>query len=1153
MIINPFETLETLARANQNYLESLVSLDLTNGRESSMGMDRIGDSLYGKIHQQYHHRLPSRASINTILTQIKDYCRSQFLEEHPHLPFEVSGELTLHSETLANGALHSGCAECDQIKLYLESIPHTAYRTLACPNPLINPFAPHAAAINRRHLKTHIAFNEDQIKKIALFWLTASDPKAECVEGFTAESLKQLFLRALALVGRAHNWDHTRVVSKAFKRDDGQVYFKDVEEEYDDGRLDNPSCGSGIHRRLNQSLIGHKWFQQQKIKVGEYLVTEVSALLQHSVQDNLTQWKGDFKTLEVLIDNYVIEIFGKQTTYVKFVDEFVEDCLEYGIEQKGKKINITDEEAHAFGQLLKAMQAKITLGFSRIDKDLSKNATKEYKRDEISKHGNKKFTSFHQFFTTCFLNIQPSQIHDKIAQKLHQIRTNQKEDLLQRIELFQVRHKALSALAKRMVLSIETDSHNWLDDRNLMMWLDKDPILSLEDKKAVVHQSQAHLMRNQPDFSILPKGRVHGKHQFRIAGDGNCLFTSMFIASLEHEIPVNQFNIEDPHQLREFLTSYISETYMASITAIDELINLVQTYTFDRRYALFDLNLSYDPSTAEGLQALRALISGDMPAQIRGFFRGFLGAFFSEEALTIEVDQFCQAVEYVQQLHHARLEYNDSFGTSLDNAKDYISQMAKDGTWGGEFEIYNFCKFFRVLANVIKQSDALFQIQVGPHDAGTEISLLHCQDNHYHPLVDKNNPNIGLLDAFARHNFSRLSALDTHASLATKAFVKSHFALPTQLVKSDFFECLLETEFKKCLKDYKSSFHQLKTIIETKAVTDVAKFEDTQGYQFDLDNDSIEQFCLNNMHLTSFYKELIYRPIPEVRNAVGLTTQDVLLKPLLDNDKAVFLMAHQLGILTLESELTLQAAPYTGPFEGWSCCPILSGKITHFAQTSALGGTRRRIGVTQLTYNAAPYIEHNLAVITANGVGGRTIKLDTWQLQPMQKTAEFEAVKTAITNQMATLVEEKKIAHLQREVVHNIEFLEFKDKHLSLQQYIEEHHLPLHLKREVEMLPNDAAFIQALPRLMAGETDSLAWPRECYLQLKNTALKKEVEKNLHWNASRRQLAQYTQSPIPPAHQAILHAHQRYLTTPGGDHKNKGRDLQKISETTLKIS
>ena len=61
----------------------------------------------------------------------------------------------------------------------------------------------------------------------------------------------------MAFIGRAHNWDKKRNKKDEHGHDILDVHGKVVMEEYDDLGPDNPSCFSGVKRRLFQSVLGH--------------------------------------------------------------------------------------------------------------------------------------------------------------------------------------------------------------------------------------------------------------------------------------------------------------------------------------------------------------------------------------------------------------------------------------------------------------------------------------------------------------------------------------------------------------------------------------------------------------------------------------------------------------------------------------------------------------------------------------------------------------------------------------------------------------------------------------------------------------------------------------------------------------------------------
>ncbi len=129
------------------------------------------------------------------------------------------------------------------LEAYYRHDAHTAYRYLSRPNKWMHPHASYVY-ISDDGQERWSTFEEYQ-SLIALFFTAAFDDSAPAIDGYTLETRKELFIRQLALIGRAHNWDKAN--------EQGQ--------EYDDGEADKPSCFSGVNRRLFQSVLGHGLFK----------------------------------------------------------------------------------------------------------------------------------------------------------------------------------------------------------------------------------------------------------------------------------------------------------------------------------------------------------------------------------------------------------------------------------------------------------------------------------------------------------------------------------------------------------------------------------------------------------------------------------------------------------------------------------------------------------------------------------------------------------------------------------------------------------------------------------------------------------------------------------------------------------------------------
>ena len=81
-------------------------------------------------------------------------------------------------------------------------------------------------------------------------YLAAKDEDAPATHGFSIQTRIEHFFTELALIGRSHNWDSTRINPRT-----------EQEEYYDDLDADKPSCYGGVKKRLLQSVQGHPLLQ----------------------------------------------------------------------------------------------------------------------------------------------------------------------------------------------------------------------------------------------------------------------------------------------------------------------------------------------------------------------------------------------------------------------------------------------------------------------------------------------------------------------------------------------------------------------------------------------------------------------------------------------------------------------------------------------------------------------------------------------------------------------------------------------------------------------------------------------------------------------------------------------------------------------------
>jgi len=157
------------------------------------------------------------------------------------------------------------------LESYYQHPDHTALRYLSKPNRWMSN---HAGYVNREAGGAWSTFEEYQ-PLISLLYLAAKDEAAPTVNGYTLETRIENFIKELSLIGRAHNWDASRINPTTGRT-----------EEYDDLQGDKPSCYSGVKRRLFQSVQGHPLLTLlTKDMILQEVREEVRAHFIHGIQD----------------------------------------------------------------------------------------------------------------------------------------------------------------------------------------------------------------------------------------------------------------------------------------------------------------------------------------------------------------------------------------------------------------------------------------------------------------------------------------------------------------------------------------------------------------------------------------------------------------------------------------------------------------------------------------------------------------------------------------------------------------------------------------------------------------------------------------------------------------------------------------------------
>jgi len=229
---------------------------LARDRESSMrGLSKIEQKRLDKALERYQPVMTEQG-VESLFQKLQEDLVARYAK-HPATVTTGDGrtiDLPLQWHDWAELAKTLSADTRERALLaYYQHKDHSALRYLSRPNPWMFE---HAAYVN--HDSNGMWSTFDQYKaEIVMFWLAAGDQGIAPIDGFTFETRMDHFVDELALLGRAHNWDQSRVKINA----EGEPVFDDegnvITEEYDDLCGDKPSCYSGVKRRLFQSVLGH--------------------------------------------------------------------------------------------------------------------------------------------------------------------------------------------------------------------------------------------------------------------------------------------------------------------------------------------------------------------------------------------------------------------------------------------------------------------------------------------------------------------------------------------------------------------------------------------------------------------------------------------------------------------------------------------------------------------------------------------------------------------------------------------------------------------------------------------------------------------------------------------------------------------------------
>ena len=229
-------------------LEQRNGLDLravAADRESSMHTLTQGEQKRLEDANQKYQPEIKRQGISHIISELKNLLSTRYTTNPATVETKDGKLIELPLEfrdfqALANSL--SVTIKEQALKRYYRHPDHSAYRYLSKPNLWMSNDAHFVYRNNEGSWSTFEAYQ----LFISLLYLAAKDEQTPAINGHTIGSRLTHFIQELALIGRAHNWDATRINPATGDS-----------EEYDDLGGDNPSCSSGVKRRLFQSVQGH--------------------------------------------------------------------------------------------------------------------------------------------------------------------------------------------------------------------------------------------------------------------------------------------------------------------------------------------------------------------------------------------------------------------------------------------------------------------------------------------------------------------------------------------------------------------------------------------------------------------------------------------------------------------------------------------------------------------------------------------------------------------------------------------------------------------------------------------------------------------------------------------------------------------------------
>jgi hypothetical protein len=208
--------------------------------------------------------LAARYEANPATISIQDPITNDVTVFELPLSWEKFEQLQLNAEDKARA-----------LKAYYEHPDHTALRYLSKPNHWMHPEASYVEINEARTERWAVFAGHEHF--MALLYLAANDETE--LNGYNRAQRLELFIKDIALIGRAHNWDRTRDREDAQRR-------RLLVEEFDDGQGDRPSCFSGVKRRLFHSLVT---FLQRAQLTQEHIEQELNSFMRQHFKNRITK------------------------------------------------------------------------------------------------------------------------------------------------------------------------------------------------------------------------------------------------------------------------------------------------------------------------------------------------------------------------------------------------------------------------------------------------------------------------------------------------------------------------------------------------------------------------------------------------------------------------------------------------------------------------------------------------------------------------------------------------------------------------------------------------------------------------------------------------------------------------------------------------